>query len=89
MIDDAMHWHASMLQNIVERENHPDMESARQLGTLDQSDWRQLRTETKCEANQRLSQCKRLAMERYTKKRKYEDMSATEQQTLVNVDTNK
>jgi len=89
MLEHGMHWHASLLQSILEHENHPDMACARQLGALDQEAWRQQRQERKHQAKQRMSQGSRLAMERDTKKRKYEDMSATEQQILEDFDTHK
>ena len=89
MFHDAMYWHASMLQNIIQRNNHPDMEIARQLGAIDQGPWRQSRAETKREARERFPQGKHLAMDRDTKKRKYDDMSATEQQILEDFDTHK
>ena len=89
MLEDAMHWYASMLQSIVEHEDHPDMECARKLACLDQDAWRRRRQETKRDAKQRLSQGSRLAMDRDTKKRKYEDMSARERQILEDFDTRK
>jgi len=89
MLEDAMHWHASMLLSIVAYEDHPDMENARQLGALDQGAWRQQRQERKRQAKQRISQGSRLAMERDTEKRKYEDMSATEEHILEDFDTDK
>ena len=89
MLEHGMRWHASMLQSILEHENHPDMEQARQLSALDQGEWRQQRQERKHQAKQRMVQGNRLAMERDTNKRKFEDMSATEQQCLEDFDTEK
>ena len=64
MLEEAMHWYASMLQSILEHEEHPDMECARKLACLDQDEWRRGRQGTKRDAKQRLLQGSRLAMER-------------------------
>ena len=60
---------------------------ARQLVSLDQGAWRLQKRRAKHVAQQWLSQCKRLATQRDDKKRKYEDMFATEQQALQDFDT--
>ncbi len=82
MLEVAMRWHASMSQNILEHENHPDMAQARKLAALNQGKWRRELQERKRQAKQRLSQGSRLAIERETKKRQHEDMSTTEQQIV-------
>ena len=87
MLEAAMCWHASMLHSITEHEHHPDMDSARQLASLDQGAWRQQRQATTRQAQQRLFQGRRLATARDSKKRTYETMSATEQQILEDYDT--
>ena len=89
MLEEGMHWYASLLHSILERENHPDMADARKLGTLDQHAWRQQRQEIKRQAKQRMAQGKSLAKVRDDKKRSYFDMSATEQQILEDYDTRK
>ena len=89
MLEQAIHWYVSMLESILKHEDHPDMERARKLGSLEHEAWRRGRQETKRDAKQRLSQGSRLAMDRDTKKRKYEDMSAREQQILEDFDTRK
>ena len=87
MLDDVMTWHASLLQSILERQEHPDMANSRKLSDLDQTAWQRQRRQRKLEAMHRLAQGSRLAEERDSKKRKFEDMSATEQQVLEDFDT--
>ena len=89
MLEDAMNWYASLLQSILERENHPDMAHARQLASLDQCAWQRERRERKLQVKKRLAEGRRLADERNTSKRKFKDMSATEQQVLEEFDTHK
>ena len=89
MLESVMTWHASLLQSILERQNHPDMAHARQLAALDRGAWQRQRRERKWQANQRLAQGSRLAEERDTHKRKFQDVSATKQQVLEESDTDK
>jgi len=87
MLEELMTWHASLLQSILERQNHPDMANARKLAALDQTVWRMHRRERKKEAQQRMVQGSRLVKERDSSKRNFEDMSDAEQQVLVDFDT--
>jgi len=87
MLEELMTWHASLLQSILERQNHPDMANARKLAALDQTVWRMHRRERKKEAQQRMVQGSRLVKERDSSKRNFEDMSAAEQQVLEDFDT--
>ena len=89
MLEDFMTWHASLLQSLLERQQHPDMTTARRLSDLDQKQWRAERQQRKWEANQRVGQGKFLAEQRDSGKRTFEDMSATEQQVLEYFDTRK
>jgi len=89
MLEDLMTWHASLLQSILDRQNHPDMANARKLAALDQTVWRMHRRERKKEAQQRMVQGSRLVKERDSSKRNFEDMSAAEQQVLEDFDTGK
>ena len=70
MFEELMIWHASLLQNILERDNHPDMGTARKLADLDQKRWREDRRKRKMETKQRMVQGSRLAKERDGGKRK-------------------
>ena len=87
MLEDLMTWHASLLQSILDRQNHPDMANARKLAALDQTVWRMHRRERKKEAQQRMVQGSRLVKERDSSKRNFEDMSDAEQQVLEDFDT--
>lgn len=89
MLEELMIWHASLLQSIIERQNHPDMANARKLAALDQKIWQRYRRERKSEAKQRMVQGSHLVKERDSGKRNFEDMSATEQQVLEDFDTGK
>lgn len=89
MLDEGMHWHASLLQSLLEHETDPNIEQARRLSALDEHIWQQKRQDAKAEAKDLLHQGKALAQKRDTGKRKYEDMSAAEQQILEDYDTQK
>ena len=62
------------------------MADARKLAALDQEVWKMRRRERKLAAKQQMDQGRQLAEDRDSKKRKYEDMSATEQQVLEDFD---
>ena len=87
MLGELMIWHASLLQSTVEHQNHPDMANARKLPALDQKMWQMQRRERKLEAKERMVQGSRLENERDSGKRKFEDMSATEQEVLEDFET--
>ena len=89
MLEELMHWHASMLRSICNRNDHPDMAIQRRLSDLDQEQWRQQRRFLKNDAKQEMKHGEFLAKQRDSGKRKFEDMSATEQQTLEEFETNK
>ena len=84
-----MTWHASLLQSIIERKNDPDMTIARKLSDLTQKQWQQLRQQTKAEAKERTKYAEFFVEQRDRGKRKFEDMSATEQQILEDFETQK
>ena len=86
MLEDFMTWHASLLQSILEHQDHPDMTTARRLSDLDQKQWQQRRRQTKLEAKQQV-QCGIFLAEQ--RKRQFEDMSAAEQQLLEDFETQK
>ena len=88
MLEELMTWHASLLQSILERKQHPDMIDAHKLSALDQKQWQKQRRQ-QYEAKQRLNQGTFLARARNTGKRQLEDMSATEQQLLKDFETHK
>ena len=82
-----MTWHASLLQSLLERQQHPDMTTARRLSDLDEMQWRAERQQINWEAKQRVHQGAFLAEQRYSRKRKFADMSATEQQFVEECET--
>ncbi len=89
MLEELMTWHASLLQSILERQQHPDMIEAHKLSALDQKPWQKQRRQRRYEARQRLNQGTCLTRARDSGKRKFEHMSATEQQVLHDFETHK
>ena len=89
MLEEFMTWHASLLQSILEHQTHTDMTTARRLSDLDQKQWQQRRRQTKWEAKQKIQRGTFLAEQRDNGKRKFDDMSATEQQLLEDFETQK
>lgn len=89
MLEDGVHWHASLLQSLVEHEKRPGLAHARQMSDRQQTAWRRQKKQAYLYAKQALSQGKRLSKDRDSNKRRYDEMSATEQQTLEDFDTNK
>ena len=89
MLEDLMTWHASLLHSLLDRESHPDMATARKLASLDQRLWQQELRKKREQAREAMVQGERLAAERDSKKRTFQQMSATEQQVLEDFETNK
>jgi hypothetical protein len=82
MLEEFMNWHASLLQSLIERNTHPAVVLAHKLSDLDQHEWQKQRRKCKIKAKQRMDYGAFLVKERDSGKRKFDDMSATEQQTL-------
>ena len=80
MLEELMTWYASLLHSLVDHESHPDMANARKLASLDQRLWQQERRENKTQARAAMVQGHRIVAERDSKKRTFQEMSATEQQ---------
>ena len=89
MLEELMTWHASLLQSLLDREKNSDMKHARRLSALNEQKWQMQRREEKKKAKQRLDEGDRLSKQRDSGKRKFEDMSAIEQQILEDYDTRK
>ena len=89
MLDDFMIWHSALLRWIVLRQQHPSTRTAQKLADLNQKEWQAERRRNKAEAKSRLRQGEDLAALRDSKKKRAEDMSATEQQILEDFDTQK
>ena len=86
MVQELMTWHASMLQSILDRQQHPGMADAHMCGAKDEKEWRTHRREEKSNAWVDLRQGQNLAKERDSGKRKFDTMSATEQQLVEDYD---
>ena len=89
MLEEFMMWHASLLQSLLEQQQHSDVIMARRLSDLDQKQWQRQRRLCKKEAKQRMNYGASLAEQRDSRKRKFDDMSATEQQILEDFETDK
>ena len=89
MPEEIMTWHASLLQSLLERQQHPDMTTARRLSNLDEKQWRAERQQRKWEAKQGVRQGKILAEQRDEYKRKIKHMSTGEQEVLKEFGTKK
>ena len=86
MVQELMTWHASLLQSILDRQQDPRMEFAHKCSAKDQQEWRRHRHEEKNRARADLREAEELAKERDSGKRKFDTMSATEQQLLEDYD---
>jgi hypothetical protein len=89
MLEEFMTWHASLLQSLIQRNTHPAVVLAHRLSDLDQHEWQKQRRQCKIKATQRMDHGAFLVKERDSGKRKFDDMSATEQQTLEDFETQK
>ena len=74
-----MTWHASLLQSIVERQNHPDMEDVHRQSALDEKEWQITQRDERWKALKQMKKGRKLQMERDSRKRNFEEMTATEQ----------
>ena len=86
MLEQFMHWYASLLNSIVEHQSHPDMENARKLASLDYKMWTQQRRERRMEIKRELAQGKRLMEERDSGTKRFDSMSDKEQFVLEDVE---
>ena len=86
IIEDGMRWHASLLQSLVLHKERPGLAHARRMSNLLDTVWRREKQEACLAAKQAVSRGRRLCMERDSKKRSYDEMSATEQQLLQDFD---
>ena len=89
MLEELMTWYASLLQSMIEHREHPRMDDARKFAHLGQAEWREQRRKAKEAARQEIREGKQLQKQRDDKKRKYDDMTATEQLHLENFETGK
>ena len=89
MLEEFMTWHASLLIYLLEGQRQPGMDTQRKLSDLGQKEWRAERRSKKEETRRQLRQGARLAKLRDSGKRKFDNMSATEQQVLEDYDCNR
>ena len=89
MLEDFMTWHASLLQSILEHQDHPDMTTAGRLSDLDQKQWQQRRDKQNWKQNNKYSAAHSWRSKETTTNKQIEDMSAAEQQLLEDFETQK
>jgi len=70
MLQDLMTWHASLLQSILDRPNHPGRSNARIPAALDQTEWRMHRREQKEQVEQEQDQRTKVEKDKDHKKTK-------------------
>ena len=89
MLEELMMWHASLLKWLDNRQNDPNTIIARKLSDLNQKQWQAERRHRKLELQQQLRQGAHLAKLRDTNRKRFHDMSATEQRVLEDYDCGK
>ena len=89
MLEELMTWYACLLQWLVERQNDPNTIIAQKLSDLDQKQWQTERRRRKCELQKQLRQGAHLAELRDSNRKRFHDMSATEQRVLEDYDCGK
>ena len=87
MLEELMTWHGSFLQYLVDLQKHPNTIIAHKLADLGQKQWQTERRLKKQETEKQLKMGAHLAKLRDSNKRTFDDMSATEQQTLEEFET--
>ena len=89
MLEELLRWHASLLQWLDKRQNHPHTIMARKLSDPNEHRWRAWRRRRKLQLEQQLRQGLFLAHLRDTNVKRYHDMSAKEQRVLEDHDSGK
>ena len=89
LLEEFMTWHASLLCWLLKKKNHPSTIEAQKLSALDEKEWQAERRRLKAKARKRLKEGEHLNALTYKGQRKYDDMSATEQQILQDFDCGK
>ena len=74
LVEEFMTWHVSLLQSILEHRNHPNMLNAQMQSSLGQKKWKGCKRETE--------HGRHLFKERDSRKRSYEEMTASEHLVL-------
>ncbi len=84
-----MIWHSSFLQWLTKRQKDPKTIMAQKLSDFDQKLWQAERRRRKYEAQEQLREGAHLAELRDSDRKRYHDMSATEQRALEDFDCGK
>ena len=89
MLDEFLIWHRSLLQYIVKKKAHPDMDWQKKLSDLNEHEWREARLQLKNEAKQRLKDGASLWRQKGIDKKMCDELSSTEKQIIEDYETNK
>ena len=89
MLEELMKWHASLLQWLDKRQNHPHTIIARKLSDPNEKPWQAWRRRRKLQLEQQLRKGAYLAHLRETNVKRLRDMSAIEQRVLEDHDNGK
>ena len=85
-LEELMMWYAGLLQWLVKRQNDPNTIIAQKLSDLDQKQWQTERRQRKLELKSQLHQGANSAELRDSNRKRFHDMSATEQRVLEEYD---
>ena len=89
MLLEFMIWHASMLQSILDHQSHPDMSKAKKLADLNHQQWQINRRQRKQDVEKEAFQGLQLVNAIESNKRTFQEMSATDLQTLQDYESGK
>ena len=82
ILEELIIWHSSFLQWLTKRQKDPKTIMAQKLSDLDQKQWQAERRRRKYEVQEQLREGAHLAELRDSDRKRYHDMSATEQRVL-------
>ena len=89
MLEELLEWHASLLKWLSNVQNDPNTIVAQKLSALNEKEWQAERRRKKSDIEQQLRQGALLVNLRDTHRKRYHDMSATEQRILEEYETGK
>ena len=89
MLEEFLIWHSSLLQWLTKRQKDPKTIMAQKLSDLDQKQWQAERRRRKYEVQEQLREGAHLAELRDSDRKRYHDMSATEQRVLEDFECGK
>ena len=89
MLEEFLEWHASLLKWLSNLQNDPNTIVAQKLSDPNDKEWQAERRRKKANIHQQVHQGKVLLNLRDTRKKRFHDMSATEQQVLEDYETGK